>query len=74
MEFDRSLPGGYVGGMVGYFSHEAIKYSEPTLKFPYEREFYDFEFADYQDGLIFRRDKAPEYFYYDQDRVRYLQR
>ncbi|HEX5744308.1 MAG TPA: anthranilate synthase component I family protein [Candidatus Saccharimonadales bacterium] len=68
MDFDRSLPGGYVGGMVGYFSHEAIMYSEPTLKFPYEREFYDFEFADYQDGLIFRQNQAPEYFYYGEDK------
>ncbi len=69
MDFDRSLPGGYVGGMVGYFSHEAIKYSEPTLEFPYKREFYDFEFAEYDDGLVFRSGKAPEYFYHDQDRA-----
>jgi anthranilate synthase component 1 len=65
---DRTLPGGYVGGFVGYFSHEAIHYSEPTLKFPYEREFFDFEFAEYQDGLIFKHDKAPRYFYYGEDR------
>lgn len=68
LNFDESLPGGYVGGLVGYFSHEAIRYSEPTLKFPYEREFFDFEFAEYEDGLIFRRGEAPSYFYYDKDR------
>jgi anthranilate synthase component I len=66
--FDRTLPGGYTGGLVGYFSHEAIGYSEPSLKFPYKREFFDFEFAEYEDGLIFRPGKAPEYFYYGKDR------
>jgi anthranilate synthase component 1 len=66
--FNRTLPGGYVGGLVGYFSHEAIRYAEPSLEFPYQREFFDFEFAEYQDGLIFRRDQAPEYFYYGEDR------
>lgn len=65
---DRTLPAGYVGGFVGYFSHEAIHYSEPTLKFPYEREFFDFEFAEYQDGLVFKRGKTPNYFYYGEDR------
>ena len=68
MTFDRALPGGYTGGLVGYFSHEAIRYSEPSLKFPYKREFFDFEFAEYEDGLIFRPGKAPEYFYYGSDR------
>lgn len=68
VSFDRSLEGGYVGGLVGYFSHEAIKYSEPTLEFPYQREFFDFEFGEYHDGLIFRRGGSPEYFYYDKDR------
>jgi anthranilate synthase component I len=68
LNFDKTLPGGYVGGFVGYFSHEAIRYSEPTLQFPYKREFFDFEFAEYQDGLIFSGGKAPRYFYYDEDR------
>jgi len=68
MVFDGSLPDGYVGGLVGYFSHEAIHYAEPSLEFPYRREFFDFEFAEYQDGLIFRPDKAPDYFYYGEDR------
>lgn len=66
--FDRTLPGGYTGGLVGYFSHEAIRYSEPSLQFPYAREFFDFEFAEYEDGLIFRPDARPEYFYYGADR------
>lgn len=68
LTFDKTLPGGYVGGFVGYFSHEAIHYSEPTLKFPYEREFFDFEFAEYTDGLVFKEGKTPSYFYYGEDR------
>lgn len=68
LSVDRNLPGGYVGGFVGYFSHEAICYSESSLQFPYKRDFYDFEFAEYNDGLIFRRGKKPRYFYYDKDR------
>jgi anthranilate synthase component 1 len=68
IKFDNRLPGGYVGGLVGYFSHEAINYSEPTLKFPYQREFFDFEFARYDDGLVFHRGQPPEYFHYGKDR------
>lgn len=68
ISFDTGLPGGYVGGLIGYFSHEAIRYSEPTLEFPYDREFFDFEFAEYEDGLIFRRGEKPEYFHHGQDR------
>lgn len=65
---DSSLPSGYVGGLVGYYSHEGISHIEPSLKFPYDRQFYDFEFADYPDGLIFKPDSSPEYFYYENDR------
>jgi anthranilate synthase component 1 len=68
LTLDRTLGGGYVGGFVGYFSHEAIHYSEPTLKFPYKREFFDFEFAEYEDGLVFKAGKTPRYFYYGEDR------
>lgn len=68
LKFTDDLPPGYAGGLVGYFSHEAIQYAEPTLKFPYKRDFFDFEFAEYTDGLIFKGSRAPEYFYYDDDR------
>lgn len=68
ISFDRQLPGGYVGGLVGYFSHEAIHYLEPSLKFGYDRDFFDFEFGRYNDGLVFRPGRQTEYFYYGQDR------
>ncbi len=66
--FDNSLPAGFIGGLVGYFSHEAIHYFEPSLSFPYKRDFYDFEFAKYNDGLLFRPGQAPDYFYTGNDR------
>jgi anthranilate synthase component 1 len=66
--FDAELPDGYAGGLVGYSSHEAFAGLEPTLEFPYERQFFDFEYGLYKDGLIFKEGKPPEYFYYDEDR------
>jgi anthranilate synthase component 1 len=65
---DQALKG-YEGGLVGYFSHEGIRYIEPTLRFSYNRDFFDFEFARYDDGLIFRPDQSPEYFYRNEDRL-----
>jgi anthranilate synthase component 1 len=63
------LPPHYVGGLVGYISHEAIHYSEPTLGFSYPRDFFDFEFGQYDDGLIFANNSSPQYFHYGQDRL-----
>jgi anthranilate synthase component I len=69
LEFANRTSKGYAGGLVGYFSHEAIHYIEPSLKFPYQRQFFDFEFARYNDGLIFKPGQPPDYFYYDEDRL-----
>lgn len=60
--------GGYVGGLVGYFSHESIQQFEPTIKFNYPREYDDFEFAEYDDGIIFNPNTKPEYFFYKGDK------
>jgi anthranilate synthase component I len=68
MRFDTGLPDGYVGGLVGYFTHEAIRYNEPSISFDYARQFNDFEFGEYRDGLVFRPGEVPDYIYYDQDR------
>jgi anthranilate synthase component 1 len=65
---DTTMPAGYVGGLVGYFSHEGISYLEPSLQFNYPRQFPDFEFGRYDDGLIFRTDQAPTYFHTGTDR------
>jgi anthranilate synthase component 1 len=69
IDFEKDLPAHYIGGLVGYLSHEAIRYSEPELKFPYNRDFFDFEFGQYHDGLIFQNGKSPEYFHYGKDRT-----
>jgi anthranilate synthase component I len=63
------LPNDYVGGLVGYFSYEGLQHIEPSLKFDYLRKFYDFEFGEYRDGLIFRGGDSPEYFHYGQNRL-----
>ncbi len=65
---DRSLAPGYMGGLVGYFSHEGVSYLEPALQFAYPRQFPDFEFGEYRDGLIFAPNQSPEYFCHDEDR------
>jgi anthranilate synthase component 1 len=69
IDFSKVSAEGYAGGLVGYFSHEAMAYIEPSLQFPYTREFPDFEFGLYNDGLIFRPGQSPDYFYYDKDRL-----
>lgn len=60
---------GYCGGLVGYLSHEAIAYNEPSLSFSYERNFYDFQFGQYDDGLVFAPGQPTKYFHYGQDRL-----
>ncbi|HWB39218.1 MAG TPA: chorismate-binding protein [Candidatus Saccharimonadales bacterium] len=64
---------GYVGGLVGYTSHEAIQQWEPSLGFRYPRQFHDFQFGEYQDGLIFRPGKAPDYFHYGRSQLKKYQ-
>jgi anthranilate synthase component 1 len=69
ISFDTGLPKGYIGGLVGYFSHEAIHYIEPSLEFPYGRDFCDFEVGRYDDGLVFHKGEPTEYFHYGEDRL-----
>ncbi len=68
IETDRTLDAGYIGGLVGYFSHEGISYLEPTLQFEYERLFPDFQFAEYTDGIVYAPNKPIQYFYQEDDR------
>lgn len=68
VQTDRSLAPGYIGGLVGYFCHEGVRYLEPTLNFTYERQFPDFQFGEYRDGLVFSPGKSVEYFFHDEDR------
>jgi len=68
IETDRTLDAGYIGGLVGYFSHEGISYLEPSLQFDYERLFPDFQFAEYTDGIVYAPNKPVQYFYQNDDR------
>jgi anthranilate synthase component 1 len=68
IQTDNTQPAGYIGGLVGYLCHEGVTYLEPTVSFDYERQFPDFQFGEYRDGLVFAPDESPEYFYHDEDR------
>jgi len=61
------MENGYFGGLVGYYAHEGMSFVEPSIKFNYVREFPDFQFGEYTDGLIFNPGKSAQYFYYDDD-------
>jgi anthranilate synthase component 1 len=66
----------FVGGLVGYFSYDAIRYLEsiPTqarddLKLP------DFEFGVYDDGIVFDHLNGQAYYYwYNNNRLKEIER
>lgn len=59
----------YAGGLVGYLSYDAVNYFEPAVKVKVHKEFDQFLFGVYTDGLVL--DKLTNelfYFYFDRDR------
>jgi anthranilate synthase component 1 len=59
----------YVGGLVGYFSYEAIKYWE-KINIKRKTAFPLIEFGYFDDGLVYDHSKKKlEYFYYDKSRI-----
>lgn len=70
---ERCLPAGrqgYIGGLVGFFSHEATKYFEKAFSGHENLDFPDFEFGFYIDGLRFdKKTKKCTYFYYGKSRI-----
>jgi len=66
----------FVGGLVGYFSYDAVRYLEsiPTqaqddLKLP------DFEFGVYDDGIVFDHLSGQAYYYwYNNNRLKEIER
>jgi len=59
----------YVGGLVGYFSYEAIKYWE-KINVKRKTAFPLIEFGYFDDGLVYDHTKKKlEYFYYDKSRI-----
>jgi len=64
---------GFAGGLVGYFSHEATKYFEPSLVLPSHSDFPDFEFGLYLDGLTYDKKIGTfVYFTLDKDRREHI--
>lgn len=66
----------FVGGLVGYFSYDAIRYLESIpvqtrddLKLP------DFEFGVYDDGIVFDHLNGQAYYYwYNKNRLKEIER
>ncbi|MEM6406542.1 MAG: anthranilate synthase component I family protein [Pseudomonadota bacterium] len=63
------------GGLIGYFSHEAINYLEPSLQLPEHDDFSAFKLGFYYDGLIYDTTTGV-LFYYSlyQDRIDLVKR
>lgn len=70
LTINPSLSGGYIGGLVGYASHESYRYSEPSLQVPALRDFYDAEYGLFDDGLIFDGNTAPYYFGHNGNKIK----
>jgi anthranilate synthase component 1 len=65
----QTIAKNYAGGLIGYLSYEAVNYMEPSVKVKVHKDFDQFLFGVYLDGLIF--DKLTNelfYFYFDVDR------
>jgi len=63
----------YAGGLIGYLSYEALRYFEPSLDIKVHKDFEQFMFGVYADGVV--HDKLTNelfYFYYDTDRSEVL--
>lgn len=61
---------GYCGGLVGYITYEAARYFEPAFTGHGEREFPDFEFGFYTDGLKFdKKTRRIVYFHHGRSRL-----
>ena len=66
----------FVGGLVGYFSYDAIRYLEDLPKPPKDDvALPDFEFGVYDDGIVFDHLTGQAYYYwYNNNRMRQIER
>lgn len=70
-----TLSKNYAGGLVGYFSYDAVNYFEPAVNVKAHKDFEQFVFGVYTDGLIL--DKLTNelfYFYFNRDKSEALRR
>ena len=64
------LTHGFVGGLIGYMSYEASEFFEPSLKLHHHKDFDQFRFGLYTDGLIYDKTTGETlYFYYRKNRL-----
>jgi len=66
---EKTITREYAGGLVGYLSYDAVNYFEPSIHSKVHKDFDQFMFGVYTDGLIY--DKITDevfYFYYQKDR------
>ena len=61
------------GGLIGYFSHEAVNYFEPSLHLPEHKDFKGFRLGLYLDGLIYDTEtNTLSYYTFGEDRGGYV--
>lgn len=66
--------GEFVGGLIGYFGYESIKYQEDLPYYKDNTQWNDFEFGLYLDGLVFDHITGElEYFYLHEDRSKMIE-
>lgn len=66
---EQTITKNYAGGLVGYLSYDAVNYFEPAVKVKVHKDFEQFVFGVYTDGLVL--DKLTNelfYFYFNRDR------
>ncbi len=71
----QSISKNYAGGLIGHLSYEAVNYLEPAVHVKTHKDFDQFLFGVYTDGLIL--DKVTNelfYFFYDVDRSSVLKK
>ena len=67
------LTHGFVGGLIGYMSYEASEFFEPSLKLHHHKDFDQFRFGLYTDGLVYDKTTGETlYFYYRTNRLQEL--
>ncbi len=72
---EKTISKNYTGGLVGYVSYDVVNYFEPAVKVKVHKDFDQFLFGVYTDGLVL--DKLTNelfYFYFDRDRSEALRR
>lgn len=64
------LTHGFAGGLIGYMSYEAAEFFEPSLTLHHHKDFDQFRFGLYTDGLVYDKTTGETlYFHYRKNRL-----